>query len=117
VDERGLADGAGALYVRLGLEKLREPRLPELIPPPALAQTSSGISAVRTPKTKPTPTTFTLKLRMRFSSFSRSLKSGRSCFDAHGPEILNDARYSVGLWPVSSPLDTGMRRHGGRGNV
>ena len=36
----GAVEGAGALYVRLGLEKLREPRLPELVPPPARAHAS-----------------------------------------------------------------------------
>src|SRR3990172_3325818 len=55
----GLDGREGALPLRLGLEKLREPRLPELMPPPARPHASSGIVMARSP----TATTMVPKTR------------------------------------------------------
>jgi hypothetical protein len=69
VEGCGLAEGAGARYVRLGLEKLREPRLPELKPPPARAHASSGTKVAKSAAKTASPTSRVIHLSIPCSSW------------------------------------------------
>jgi hypothetical protein len=72
-----MADGAGVRYVRLGLEKLREPRPPEANPPPARAHAASGTAAAKSAATAASATTRINRLGMR-SSFEEQTGSSET---------------------------------------